>query len=84
MIPSSRSALSREMQTGSAAQLTRRIKFFQHPDLDEFKRDVLVPRFHKVSTEKPPESRKGASGPAWCHDELTCRVQRGVLAVPGV
>jgi len=30
-----------------------------HPDLDEFKRSELVPRFSKVVVDKPKESRKG-------------------------
>lgn len=67
-----------------AAGLIVRIKFFQHPDLDEFKRDVLVPRFHKVSTEKPPESRKGAPKTCALQHDLTRRVERGILAMPGV
>lgn len=30
-----------------------------HPDLDDFKRNELVPRFGKVVVDKPRESRKG-------------------------
>ena len=30
-----------------------------HPDLDEFKRTELIPRFSKVVVDKPKESRKG-------------------------
>ena len=35
------------------------LKFFMHPDLDEFKRTELIPRFSKVVVDKPKESRKG-------------------------
>jgi hypothetical protein len=41
--------------------LIRSLKFFMHPDLDEFKRSELVPRFSKVVVDKPKESRKGTS-----------------------
>jgi hypothetical protein len=37
------------------------LKFFMHPDLDEFKRSELIPRFSKVVVDKPKESRKGMS-----------------------
>ncbi|RXK37167.1 hypothetical protein M231_05536 [Tremella mesenterica] len=37
------------------------MKFFSHPDLDDFKRQELIPFFDKVFVDKPKESRKGAS-----------------------
>ena len=39
--------------------LMDRLKFFMHPDLDDFKRAELIPKFSKVVVEKPKESRKG-------------------------
>lgn len=36
-----------------------RLKFFMHPDLDEFCRDELKTRFGRVVVEKPEGSRKG-------------------------
>lgn len=36
-----------------------RLKYFMHPDLDEFRRDELEGKFWKVVTEKPKESRAG-------------------------
>jgi hypothetical protein len=35
------------------------MKFFMHPDLDDFRGSELVPRFSKVVVDKPKESRKG-------------------------
>jgi hypothetical protein len=37
-----------------------RMKFFAHPDLDQFKRDELDGWFAKVVVDKPKESRSGA------------------------
>jgi hypothetical protein len=39
--------------------LTRSLKFFMHPDLDDFRKSELVTRFRKVVVDKPKESRKG-------------------------
>jgi hypothetical protein len=39
--------------------LTIRLKFFMHPDLDDFRKSVLITRFRKVVVDKPKESRKG-------------------------
>jgi hypothetical protein len=39
--------------------LTIRLKFFMHPDLDDFRKSELVTRFRKVVVDKPKESRKG-------------------------
>lgn len=60
-----------------------RVKFFAHPDMDEFKRDVLVPKFHKITTEKPPESRKGEQD---MESKLGAdvRIERGILVVPRI
>ncbi|EIW68003.1 hypothetical protein TREMEDRAFT_18081, partial [Tremella mesenterica DSM 1558] len=37
------------------------MKFFSHPDLDDFKRQELIPFFDKVFVDKPKESRKESS-----------------------
>ncbi|ORX33825.1 ribosomal RNA methyltransferase FtsJ domain-containing protein [Kockovaella imperatae] len=37
------------------------IKFFMHPDMVEFQKQVLEPRFRKVAVPKPKESRKESS-----------------------
>ena len=39
------------------------MKFFMHPDLIEFQKEVLEPRFKKVAVPKPKESRKGELSP---------------------
>jgi len=39
--------------------LTHSLKFFMHPDLDDFRKSELVTRFRKVVVDKPKESRKG-------------------------
>jgi hypothetical protein len=39
--------------------LTLSLKFFMHPDLDDFRKSELVTRFRKVVVDKPKESRKG-------------------------
>ena len=39
--------------------LTASLKFFMHPDLDDFRKSELVTRFRKVVVDKPKESRKG-------------------------
>ena len=39
--------------------LTGSLKFFMHPDLDDFRKSELVTRFRKVVVDKPKESRKG-------------------------
>jgi 23S rRNA (uridine2552-2'-O)-methyltransferase len=39
--------------------LTISLKFFMHPDLDDFRKLELVTRFRKVVVDKPKESRKG-------------------------
>ncbi|ORY29977.1 NADB Rossmann [Naematelia encephala] len=41
------------------------VKFFMHPDLDEFCNQVLKPRFGKVYTEKPKASRAESSEAYW-------------------
>jgi len=41
--------------------LTASLKFFMHPDLDDFRKSELVTRFRKVVVDKPKESRKGKS-----------------------
>ncbi len=46
-------------QSGGKGADGRRLKFFMHPDLDEFRREELGKRFAKVVTEKPKESRSG-------------------------
>ena len=50
-----------------------RVKYFAHPDLDEFKKDFLVPHFHKVVTEKPKESRSGMYYLHYTHLRYTSR-----------
>ena len=35
------------------------LKFFMHPDLDDFRKHELETRFAKVVVEKPKESRNG-------------------------
>ena len=45
----------------SATQLTVSMKFFAHPDLDQFKKDELDGWFAKVMVDKPKESRSGKS-----------------------
>jgi hypothetical protein len=42
-------------------QLITSMKFFMHPDLDDFRKSELLPRFSKVVVDKPKESRKGTS-----------------------
>jgi len=49
-----RSSLSQEELV-----LTGSLKFFMHPDLDDFRKSELVTRFRKVVVDKPKESRKG-------------------------
>ncbi|WVO14116.1 hypothetical protein L204_101744 [Cryptococcus depauperatus] len=43
------------------------IKFFAHPDLDDFKKKELDPWFSKVVVEKPKESRSESSEAYWSH-----------------
>lgn len=59
------------------AELICRVKFFAHPDMEEFRREVLLPKFHKITTEKPPESRKGEIE----LDQADTRIERGILAL---
>ena len=43
----------------------RRMKFFAHPDVNEFVRQEVRPAFARVVVEKPKESRKGTLTGAW-------------------
>lgn len=45
----------------SGVVLNNSLKFFMHPDLDDFRKLELLPRFRKVVVDKPKESRKGSS-----------------------
>jgi len=46
------------------------MKFFMHPDLDDFRKMELESRFRKVVVDKPKESRKGTSFFAYPRDVL--------------
>jgi 23S rRNA (uridine2552-2'-O)-methyltransferase len=35
------------------------MKYFNHPDLNAFRKEQLEPRFGKIVVEKPKESRAG-------------------------
>ena len=63
------------------------MKFFAHPDLDQFKRDELDGWFAKVVVDKPKESRSGMSNPRppkALPQKLIARIERSVLCVPRI